>query len=191
MAGCDKKGKSKFKKVSELDYKILILEKSEILSDKEQQRLDSLKEQKAYQATLGLEIHKTVKVPIDWVSVDSSKAFSFEPNTNSESFPELDEDISEAEIKSPIKQGFGNDYIQFLKEKRKVLNNVDTEAKVDLVKIRKEWKFLPESAKKYYKKMAQEEKKKLGGNFRKSIKEQRSQISPDELKKKKIESDRK
>jgi len=189
MASCKPKRKSKFSKVSELDYKILILENCEVLSENEQQRLESLKEQKAFQDTLGICIQKTVKVPIEWIAVDSSNDISVE--LNNASFPELDEEISEAETKSPIKQGFANAHIQFLKEKRKILNNVDKEAKVDMDEIRKEWKFLPESARKPYKKLAQEEKKKLGVNFRKDIKEQRSHLSSDELKKRKIESDRK
>ena len=188
-AGPNLKRKSKFRKVSELDYKILILENSEVLSKMEQQRLESLKEQKALQDTLGLCIQKTVKVPIEWIPVDSSNDISVE--LNNESFPELEEEISEAQTKSPLKQGFSNAHIQFLKEKRKILNTVDTEAKVDLDKIREEWKSLPESARKPYKKLAQEEKKRLGENFRKNIKEQRSHLSSDELKKKKIESDRK
>ena len=47
MASCKVNVKSKFRKVSELDYKIMILENSEVLSEKEQQRLERLKEQKA------------------------------------------------------------------------------------------------------------------------------------------------
>jgi hypothetical protein len=55
------KKKPKFTKVSEIDYKIIFLEnKGSALSDKENERLKSLKEQKLM---LGDNIGKTAKVP--------------------------------------------------------------------------------------------------------------------------------
>ena len=58
----------KFVKVSEIDYKILILKNRDSpLSVEENRRLESLIEQKAFQESCGLLINKTTKIPSEWV----------------------------------------------------------------------------------------------------------------------------
>ena len=59
--------KPKFHMVSELDYKIIALERCETLSTMEKNRLESLRQQKVLRETLGLHILKTKKVPVEWV----------------------------------------------------------------------------------------------------------------------------
>ena len=66
--------KPRFIKVSEIEYKIIFLEnKSSALSEKEIERLNSLKEQKLMQESLGVNIRKTARVPTDWIFSEVKK----------------------------------------------------------------------------------------------------------------------
>ena len=66
--------KPRFIKVSEIEYKIIFLEnKSSALSEKEIERLNSLKEQKLMQESLGVNIRKTARIPTDWIFSEVKK----------------------------------------------------------------------------------------------------------------------
>ena len=110
---------------SELDYKILILERSECLSGLEKLRLENLKEQKAFQASARIACIKIVKLPIKWVPQESPVKSSYNKSV---------------EVKD--KEAFANAYLQFKKEKKNLLNKGVSGAKLDLKQIRHEWKFL-------------------------------------------------
>ena len=84
----------------------------------------------------------------------------------------------ETETSTKIKQTFANAYLQFLQEKKASLRLEDPRAALDLASVRKEWKELED--KEPYKKLALEEKKSLGGNFRKNIKTRK--LTVDEMK---------
>ena len=62
-----KRTSRKFHVVSEIDYKIILLEKIEPLSTIENNRLESLRQQKAIKEKLGMNTLKTKKVPAIWV----------------------------------------------------------------------------------------------------------------------------
>eukprot|EP00092_Neocalanus_flemingeri_P009058 GFUD01009750.1.p1 GENE.GFUD01009750.1~~GFUD01009750.1.p1 ORF type:complete len:239 (+),score=77.83 GFUD01009750.1:132-848(+) len=146
MVGRKVKQKGKFKVISELDYKIIILENGENLSEDETKRLNNLREQKALLCSREFNIQKTVKVPLNF---GSSKHCSFSEPEESNDEPRND-DKSEERITVP-----------------------------------------PESAKEPYRKQAREEKESLQDNFRKDITEKKNQLSPEERKEKKLQSDRK
>jgi len=156
--------------ISEIDYKILALERSETLSNQEEMRLVSLREQKAFHLSSGTDIIKTVKVPCDWI---------------------YKEKPVKASVDKPAKkkEAFANAFIQFQKEKKALLKKDNPEAKLDLNETRHEWKFLvSDSAKEKYKKLAQEEKSHLGESFRKTLKER---VSDEVKKQKRTESNNK
>jgi hypothetical protein len=70
LGDAPRKHLSKFIKVTELDFKILILERNPKLSIKEKERLGSLKEQKMLQSSssMGLNNLKTARVPSEWIT---------------------------------------------------------------------------------------------------------------------------
>ena len=90
----------KFVKVSEIDYKILILKnKDSPLSEKEKERLDSLTEQKSLQESCGLKLNKTAKIPSHWISDDETSCNA--PKTTSsrlESFRETSKSVKIDEL---------------------------------------------------------------------------------------------
>ena len=67
MSMREKKKKVHFTKVSEVDYKILILENRELLSLKEQEKLQSLKERKVLLESNGMVGLKSASVPTAWI----------------------------------------------------------------------------------------------------------------------------
>ena len=168
------KKKQKFLKVSEIDFKIMLLEnRGPDLSVKEIERLMSLKEQKALQERLGVNTKKTASVPTDWLG---------------ESHP--DHQGSKINSKGEAKQGYSNAFLQFRSEKKSLLTNTDPSAKLDLDQVREEWKNLDDAAKVPYKKKAEEEKLLLGLNLRRNL-NGRSLLSEEDKKKAKLEADRK
>ena len=144
--------------ISEIEYKILVLKRSDTLSEQEKKRLESLEEQKELQASCGVQIIKTVKVPKDWLSQDwVSQKLPVKASSN-----KAGEMIK--------KEAFANAFLQFQKEKKELLKKENPEARLDLKQIRHEWKFqMSDSAKDQYRKLAQEEKAQLGESFRKTL----------------------
>jgi hypothetical protein len=178
------KKKQKLMKVSEIDFKIMLLEnRGPVLSDKERQRLESLKEQKALQARQGFNISKTAKVPSEWLGEINPAQTEMNTNENSPK--------SKMNSKGVIKQGYSNAFLQFRSEKKASLNSIDPKAKLDLNQVREEWKNMDDSAKAPYKKKAEEEKEQLGHNLRSYYLKKKSQISEDDKKKARLEADRK
>ena len=173
--------KPKFVKVTEIDYKIIMLQnKGSTLSDKENERLDSLKEQKALQESQGFQIIKTAKVPTEWIAGNTPEMSTEFASSN-----------SELNTKGETKQAYSNAFFQFRSAKKSSLISIDPAAKLDLNQVREEWKTMTDSDKIPYQKKADEEKKQLGKNLRKNYVEKRSQITKDERKKSRLEADRK
>ena len=58
----------KFMKVSDIEYKIIMLKnRGSALSDKESKRLESLEEQIMMHEQLGVRLNKTARVPSEWI----------------------------------------------------------------------------------------------------------------------------
>ena len=158
-------------KVTELEYKILALERMPLLSSKEKERLDSIREQKVLHSSIGLNILKTAKVPREWISENNNEY--------------VDKAVGENEELSSDKKGYSNAYFQFRSERKKELIREDPGAKLDLKEISKEWKSMNDTLKEPYIKKAEEEKKQIGKKVKKS------DLSKEEKKERKLEIDRK
>ena len=196
--------KPRFIKVSEIEYKIIFLEnKSSALSEKEIERLNSLKEQKLMQENLGVNIRKTAKVPTVWIAVNKKAEMCTEVKKTAELSAELKNTTElPTEVKrtaemaaevtsSTCKQTYSNAFLQFQSEKKQSLLLLNPAAKLNLTEIREEWRTLTDSGKAPYKKAACDEKKMIGINFRSNFKEKTKKISEEERKKLKTETDRK
>jgi len=159
--------------ISEIDYKILALERRETLSKQEEKRLVNLREQKEHHVSSGTDIIKTVKVPCDWIYKELPVKTSFD--------------------KPPKKkEAFANAFLQFQKEKKALLKKDNPEAKLKLKEIVHEWNFLvSDSMKENYRKLAQEEKSHLGDSFRKTLKGRGVEASEEEKKQKRSDRNNK
>eukprot|EP00092_Neocalanus_flemingeri_P085558 GFUD01107663.1.p1 GENE.GFUD01107663.1~~GFUD01107663.1.p1 ORF type:complete len:152 (+),score=38.21 GFUD01107663.1:119-574(+) len=122
MVGRKVKQKGKFKVISELDYKIIILENGENLSEDETKRLNNLKDQKALLCSREFNIPKTVKVPMNF---GSSEHCSFsEPAEPEESNDEpRNDDKSEERITVPPESAKEPYRKQAREEKESLQNN--------------------------------------------------------------------
>ena len=206
--------KPRFIKVSEIEYKIIFLEnKSSALSEKEIERLNSLKEQKLMQENLGVNIRKTAKVPTDWIAFNKNAEMCTEVKKTAElptevkSTTEMSTEVKNGtemstEVKSTaemaaevtsstFKQTYSNAYLQFQSEKKQSLLLLNPAAKLNLTEVREEWRTKTDSDKAPYKKAACDEKKMIGINFRSNFKEKTKKISEEERKKLRTEADRK
>ena len=189
--------KAKFHMVSEMEYKIIILEKNESLSTMEKTRLESLRQQKVLQEELGLIIQKTKKVPAEWVdgNLKSNQKGKIELELEGVEKTEIEKigvtrkgDIEgkiieassketegtkekdETETSTKIKQTFANAYLQFLQEKKASLRLEDPRAALDLASVRKEWKELED--KEPYKNLHLKRKKVWGEILGKILKQE-------------------
>ena len=163
---------TKMVKVTELDYKILALERNPTLSIKEKERLESLRVQKRVASSVGLNTLKTAKVPSEWMGENGA---------------DKDKNVIENGGSSSRKNkpGYCNAFFLFRTERKAALTSVDPGAKLDLKEIRIEWKNMLDALKEPYRKKAEEEKIRIGKKVKKV------QLSKEERKTKKIIADRK
>jgi hypothetical protein len=174
---------TKMVKVTELDYKILALERNPTLSIKEKERLESLRVQKRVASSVGLNTLKTAKVPSEWMGENGAD----KDKNVIENGVDKDKNVIENGGSSSRKNkpGYCNAFFLFRTERKAALTSVDPGAKLDLKEIRIEWKNMLDALKEPYRKKAEEEKIRIGKKVKKV------QLSKEERKTKKIIADRK
>ena len=94
----------------------------------------------------------------------------------------------EEQLETKLKKEVANSFGQFLKVQKANLKAINPAAKLDFEKILIEWgEVVSDEEKKMYKKMSEEDKKKLGDNYRRDI----DRLSKDDLKAKETDRERK
>ena len=176
----------KFVKVSEIEYKIIMLKnRGSALSDKESKRLESLEEQIMMHEQLGVSLNKTARVPSEWIINSPASIVGAESSCDGHDINTTTSVEMPSEEK--VKKAFSNAYLQFKSSKKTILKSINPAAKLDLKQVVKEWRSMTDDEKNPYKMKADEEKMMLGNNLRRK----KSQATEEERKQSKLDSDRK
>ena len=164
------------KKVTQLDYQIMILERmGPNISSIEKNKLRNLKEQKKILAEEGIESKGTVvpRFPPGFHNkrIPEYVINSVEETDEMEDAEEVQVEHSQTvEKKNSSGQGVANSYVMFVQVEREKLVSKDPDAKLDQNVLQQTWRNMSGEEKKLYSDMVRKKKEEVGENFRKDIK---------------------
>ena len=164
------------KKVTQLDYQIMILERmGPNISSIEKNKLRNLKEQKKILAEEGIELKGTVvpRFPPGFHNkrIPEYVINSVEETDEMEDAEEVQVEHSQTvEKKNSSGQGVASSYVMFVQVEREKLVSKDPDAKLDQNVLQQTWRNMSGEEKKLYSDMVRKKKEEVGENFRKDIK---------------------
>ena len=150
-------------KVSELYFKIKMLESKECLSSSEICRLNNLREMESMQIEMGMNVKKSVpvgvlkKFMIEAKPADDTEVGNIDKGEHSEpSEPSESPEATEPSEPSQQKKRHANSFNYYLREMKKQHKKDFPKASLDMKNVFESWKALPTEQKLKYKMMSRE-----------------------------------
>ena len=175
-------------KVTELHFKIMMLESKEFLSAGEINRLNNLREMEKMQKEMGMKVKKSVpvgvikKFMIEAKPADDSKVGNNEDGEHTElSEPSESQEVTEPSDPSQRKKKHLSSFNNYVSEMKKKHKKEFPKASLDMKKVFASWKALPTEQKLKFKMMSKEVAEKV---------EESSEVDPSSAKERKKERDR-